>query len=49
MDHLLAVSKLNKSFKIGNQKLHVLRDVELSLNPGELVALMGPSGSVKST
>tara|TARA_B100001245_G_C22856067_1_gene411556 strand:+ start:514 stop:1215 length:702 start_codon:yes stop_codon:yes gene_type:complete len=49
MDHLLAVSKLNKSFKIGNQKLHVLKDVELSLNPGELVALMGPSGSGKST
>ena len=46
---LLVVSKLKKSFKIGSERLHILRDVELSVKLGELVVLMGPSGSGKST
>jgi len=46
---LLTARNINKSFKIGKNKLAVLNKVDLSINPGELVALMGPSGSGKST
>ena len=48
-DNLLFASGLKKSFKIGKNKLDVLKDVEISIKNGELVALMGPSGSGKST
>ena len=48
-DNILFASGLKKSFKIGKNKLDVLKDVEISIKNGELVALMGPSGSGKST
>ena len=46
---LLSASGIRKSFKIGKNRLDVLKDVDLSVEVGELVALMGPSGSGKST
>ena len=46
---LLTASGINKSFKIGNNRLHVLDNLEFCISVGELVALMGPSGSGKST
>ena len=49
INNLLYASGLKKSFKIGKNKLDVLKDVEISMKIGELVALMGPSGSGKST
>jgi alpha-D-ribose 1-methylphosphonate 5-triphosphate synthase subunit PhnL len=52
MQSVLHVSGLNKSFVMhvqGDLALPVLRDVALSVAPGECLALVGPSGAGKST
>ena len=43
------VSGLNKSFVVGTQRIHVLRDLELAVEQGEMVAIVGASGVGKST
>jgi lipoprotein-releasing system ATP-binding protein len=43
------VEGLNKSYVVGTQRLHVLRDVSLDVEAGEMLAIMGPSGVGKST
>lgn len=47
--NLLEVQKINKSFQQGGQEIHILRDLSLSLEKGESVAVLGKSGSGKST
>ena len=46
---LLSVHDLHKHYRIGGQDLHILRGVDLSVKPGEWVAILGASGSGKST
>ena len=45
----ITVTSLNKRYRVGAQDIHVLRDLELSVEPGEMVAVMGASGVGKST
>ena len=45
----ITVSSLNKRYRVGAQDIHVLRDLELTVEPGEMVAMMGASGVGKST
>lgn len=46
---MLKISQLHKSYPIGDSSLHVLKGIDLSVNSGEMVAIMGSSGSGKST
>jgi ABC-type lipoprotein export system ATPase subunit len=46
---LLEARGLDKTYRRGEERVHALRGVDLALYPGELVALVGPSGSGKSS
>lgn len=46
---LLRVDGLEKTFKQGGQSLTILQNLSMSLDRGEMVALVGPSGAGKST
>ena len=45
----LTATNINKSYHVGTERLHVLRDLDLSVERGEMVAVVGASGVGKST
>lgn len=46
---LLELKNINKFYPLGEEKLQVLFDINLTVNKGEFIAVRGPSGSGKST
>ncbi len=46
---MIELARISRVFQVGDQAVHALREVTLSIADGEYISLMGPSGSGKST
>jgi len=46
---MIELTHIKKQFAIGDQIVHAIRDLKLTVHPGEYLAIMGTSGSGKST
>lgn len=49
LNNLINLINVNKYFKLKEQKLHVLKNINLTINEGDFLIIMGKSGSGKTT
>ena len=47
--NIIEMRGINKYYRMGEETLHVLKDVNLTVAKGDFLAILGPSGSGKST
>lgn len=46
---MIKLKNVNKSYFLGNKEIPTLKNINIEINNGEFVSIMGPSGSGKST
>jgi putative ABC transport system ATP-binding protein len=46
---MIELQHISKWFNVGNRPTFILKDINLKVNEGEFISIMGPSGSGKST
>jgi len=46
---MIELDRVSRTYQMGHQPVHALREASLSIAPGDYLSLMGPSGSGKST
>lgn len=46
---MIELQQVHRDFLVGDQMVHALDDINLTIGTGEYVSIMGPSGSGKST
>jgi len=49
MKYMIECKNINKTYTMGDETLHVLKNVCLTVEKGEYLAILGPSGSGKTT
>ena len=49
MNEIIRMEKVNKSYSMGEESLHVLKDISLTVEKGDYLTILGPSGSGKTT
>lgn len=49
MSNIIKLENIQKYYKIGKEKFHVLKSLNLDINTGDFVMIMGKSGSGKTT
>lgn len=49
MEHLIELRDVYKIYQMGDEAVHALDGISLTVDPGEFVAIVGSSGSGKST
>jgi putative ABC transport system ATP-binding protein len=49
MNAVIDIRALKKTYRMGDVQVHALRGIDLTVQPGEMVSIIGASGSGKST
>lgn len=47
--NIIQLKNIHRDFLVGDQRVHALDNINLSIRAGEYISIMGPSGSGKST
>lgn len=46
---MIELRNIDRVFDVGDEQVHALNNISLTIKPGEYISIMGPSGSGKST
>lgn len=49
LSKIVELKNINKFYKVGKEKVHILKSINLNIKKGEFVMIMGKSGSGKTT